>query len=241
MDDETLMMRAVMKMSTYVVENTEIIVNPCTLLHISPSSGIKEFEPRKPKRSMDKEDLTVARVCTSPTLLDAIRGYAVTIKDAMRGKAHCAGDDDFKGGYYIYAFPKVTHLKPNEKLAPISKWCDERWLINFRQANQKYPAKIVGKMFFPRVEVDKEGWFGEVEIYIQLEDLPNGELLEFSDKILLGKGCHAVVVKNLGAYLLKGDLLEVLSHKVIPLGQYYKAKNVKAELLSFNVPAYLDW
>lgn len=240
MDIDVQAMRAVMRYSPKVLENTTIDTTPCILYHISPTDDIKEFVPRKVQRSMPGEDKTVARVCTAPTLLDCIRGYAVTVGDYLQedeGQVGAAGDHEWRGGYYIYAIPTDVNLVVTEKLAPIAKWCDERWLIDVTQREQKYPAKIIGQFFYTRANGDE---FADVMMYIRLFDNCT-EMVDFDEKLTLGKGCHAVEVRNLDAYYKKGNITKTGKHRVIPLGEYLKAKKVKADLLSYDQPAWTGW
>lgn len=237
MDNEVAAMRTLMRYSPKVLENTVIVTDPKILFHISPTDEIKEFVPRQVMRAIDGEDNTVARVCTAPTILDCIRGYAVTVKDFLKGEAGCAGDDDWRGGYYIYAIPCDINIKITEKLAPIAKWCDERWLIDYKQKGQKYPTKVVGQLFYKRAHGNE---FAEVEMYVQITEDVEG-LVPFTEDLLLGKACHSVTVTDLDAYYRKGATTKVKSHKTIPLGEYLKAKKVKADLLSYTPPAFLGW
>lgn len=237
MDNEVAAMRTLMRYSPKVLENTTIVYEPKVLFHISPTDEIREFVPRVTMRAIPGEDNTVARVCTAPTVLDCIRGYAVTVKDFLDGEAGCAGNDEWRGGYYIYAIPCDINVKITEKLAPIAKWCDERWLIDYKQKGQKYPAKVVGQMFYKRAKGDV---FAEVEMYVQITESLEG-LVSFTPELSLGKGCHSITVEDLDAYYRKGDTTKVKSHRTIPLGEYLKAKNVKADLLSYTPPAFLGW
>lgn len=237
MDDDVLAMRTLMRYSPKVLENTIIVHEPEMLYHISPTDEIADFVPRVVKRAMPGEDNTVARVCTAPTILDCIRGYAVTVRDFLDGEAGCAGGGEWRGGYYIYAIPADLNIKITEKLAPIAKWCDERWLIDYKQKGQKYPGKVIGQMFYRTAKGDV---FAEVEIYIQITEDVEG-LVPFTDKLSLGKGCHSVTVSDLDAYYRKGATTRVRSSKTIPLAQYLTAKKVKADMLSYTPPAFLAW
>lgn len=237
MDNEVAAMRTLMRYSPKVLENTIIVHEPEVLYHISPNDSVKEFIPRPVKRAMPGEDNTVARVCTAPTILDCIRGYAVTVDDFLKDKAGCAGGEEWRGGYYIYAIPTELNIKITEKLAPIAKWCDERWLIDYKQKGQKYPAKVIGQMFYKSARGDQ---FAEVEIYVRLDDDIEG-LVPFSDRLSLGKGCHAVTVADLDAYYRKGSSTRVMRDRRITLAEYLKAKGVKADMLSYEPPAFLGW
>lgn len=240
MENDAKAMRFLLRYSPKVIENTVIDTAPKVLYHISPTDNIKEFVPRVVQRSMKGEDKTVARVCTAGTILDCIRGYAVTVDDFLQekpGEVGAAGDHDWRGGYYIYAIPTEISLAVNEKLAPIAKWCDERWLVNWRESDQPYPSKVVGQMFYRLAKGSKHH---DVDVYVQIFENAS-ELVPFTHDILLGKGCHSVVVKNLDAYYTKGDITKAVKHSVIPLGQYLKAKKVKADMLSYKMPAFLAW
>lgn len=240
MEQDVQAMRAVMRYSPKVLENTTIDTTPCILYHISPTDDIKEFVPRKVQRAMPGEDKTVARVCTAPTLLDCIRGYAVTVDDYLQeeeGEVGAAGKHEWRGGYYIYAIPTNVNLVVTEKLAPIAKWCDERWLIDVEERGQKYPAKIIGQVFYTRANGEE---FADVMMYIRLFDNLD-EMMPFDSKLMLGKGCHAVEVKNLDAYYKKGSITRTAKHRVIPLGEFLKAKKVKADLLCYDQPAWTGW
>lgn len=231
-----------------VITHLKIVTREEKLVHISPTDYITEFVPRKPRRTADGENTTVERVSTSPSLLDAIRGYANTVIDTLDSKTHNGKRTKWKGGYYIYEIATEVNLDVDDVLAPISKWCDERWLISYGEGKTKYPAKVVGQFFYKELSGSREsekkdineGDFADVTIYINLSDLPGTEF-KFSKSVTLGRGCYAITVRNLDAYLDDVNATGVRNKKSITLEEYYAAKEAKADLLSFTEPSWVGW
>lgn len=207
-----------------------------TLYHISPNPKIDVFVPRQIQRTMKGEDETVKRVCTGITILDCVRGYAVTLRDYMDDKANCAGNDSWLGGYTIYALPVEGSIKPSPVLAPIAKWSEERWLVNHRGEDQRYPAKVIGRLFIQDLKVsDNEGDKTIETQYLIHVDTDN---IKFAPLFNLKRGYYRMTIPSLERY--NDRPLDLTQIEMYPLTEkeYNAVKNRRAGLLSYeNVQA----
>lgn len=202
------------------------------LYHISPNPNITVFSPRPIQRTMKGEDEEVKRVCTGITLLDCLRGYAVCLQDYMKKKAHCAGDDNWLGGYVIYAIPTEGSIRPSPVLAPISQWSEERWLVNYREEDQQYPAKLIGRFFINELKVSDNEGDRTIESYLLL-DLKSGPF-RVSPLISLSPGYYRLNIPSLERY--NDRPLDATAVGVIELTEeeYKEGKRSRAALLSYD-------
>lgn len=262
MDDESLLMNRLLKYPPKVMANLEIENRPGTTYHISPVNTIKDFSPRRIKRTIKGEDVLVERVCTARTILDCIRGYAVTIVDFFSNEANCAGNDSYRGGYYIYAIPYNVAVYPNPKLAPISEWCDELWLVDYKPTGNDYPAQIVGKFFYSEVISLERGAAGanlkagrtesfatttgeknfvpvEVTMLVEIQE----GMVPLNKHIILGKGYHRVTISHLDTYDKNPNSKANPNVKSVPITrtEYLNAKKSKADLLSYRSSPLSKW
>lgn len=233
MSAELSLLRFILRFPSHVVEGLEVDPQPGCLYHISPDPKITQFVPRKIKRTMKGEDELVERVCTGVTLLDCFRGYGVALNDFVAEKAHCAENNDWLGGYVIYAVPHQGCLKPNPRMCPISEWCEERWLVSHRTEQQAYPTKIVGKSFINRLSVKRdENEEKTIETELLLEILQDG--IEFTPGLILNKGFFSIRVGSLEKYVKGQDLGSNFQHVKLSEGEYLRQKERHAELLSYE-------
>lgn len=244
---DVAMMRHLLRYPPHVLTETQITTGDRYMYHISPAHGITEFVPRTVQRAMPNEDHLVPRVCTAPTLMDCIRGYAVTVRDSLMKKATNAGNDAWEGGYYIYRIPCDVAVKPTTALCPMAEWCDERWLLPYERDDQPYPTEIVGRMFYNKLGVFREineRCYANVEIMIEIypsvaED--GDDMIPLDKRISLGAGCHAVNAPGLDSYY-EGIYDEgSIRHRTVTRGDFLNRKSVKADLLSYKPLAISDW
>lgn len=228
-NNEVALMRFLLRFPPHVIGQLEIDPTPGTVYHISPSAGIEEFVPRQIKRIVKGEDELVPRICTATTLFDCFRGYAVSVADFLKKKANCAGDDSWLGGYIIYAIPHEGTLVPSSMMAPISKWCDERWLVDVTQDAQVYPAREIGKVFINALKVKllEEEKVVETELLIKtIEPLP----------LYPGKtvpaGHYRLTLDAIQTYAKGAEFNPVLEE--INVEDFLAAKERKAHLLSYD-------
>lgn len=233
MSSEMSLLKFLLRFPSHVVEGLGVDPEPGLLYHISPDPTITTFVPRKIQRTMKGEDELVDRICTGVTLIDCFRGYAVSVNDFVKNKAHCAGDNNWLGGYVIYGIPHNGCLVPSSNMAPISAWCEERWLVSHLAEKQQYPTKIMGKAFINRVYLtgeSKETRIIETELLFEIFDQP----LKFSEELVLGRGFHSITVGSLEKYVKGQSLQGNVAHNVLTENAYSEQKERHAELLSYE-------
>lgn len=237
MEHDIAMLRFLLKQPPHVIQGLILDPVPGVAYHISPNTDIENFSPRKIQRTMEKEDEIVHRVCTGVTLLDCIRGYAVMARDFIKERATCAGNDDWLGGYCIYAIPYDCSVLPKPDMAPMSRWCAERWLVDYLSKGQIYPHQKIGKMFVSRIKVADEKRVlnieGEVYIHIEQGTVPFDQTLE------LLPGYHRVTLPFMDSY--HGGHFDPGAVRCIPIDKeiYESQKDSKASLLSY--PSSSRW
>lgn len=203
------------------------------LYHISPNPNIHVFTPREIQRTMPGEDETINRVCTGITLIDCLRGYAVALRDYLDKKAHCAGKDEWLGGYTIYALDVEGSLRPSKVLAPIAEWSEERWLVDYLNPAQKYPAKPIGKCFIDDVYVDRGDNHQQIETSVIVE--VNTEKLVFSPFFVLKRGYYRLHVPGLEKYKeIPMDQTQI-TLSTLSESEFNQAKTRQASLLSYDL------
>lgn len=230
MSAELGLMEYLLKFPPYVIEGLEIDPSPTPLLHISPNPNIQEFIPRAIQRTVKGEDEYVPRICTGVGLLDCLRGYAVAITDFIKKEATCAGDDDWLGGYTIYVIPNQGSLIPSPRMAPISKWCEERWLVSYETPEQKYVAAPIGKFFINAISVTEDKTIIP-EIYLNIEKGP----MVFDRHLTLFPGCWRVVAPNLNSYYEEKFKREDVKVEKLDPSKFHTSKQSKAHLLSYDI------
>lgn len=233
--DDVMMMRAIMRMPPHVLDSLDIDPTPGMTYHISPVDTIEEFVPRTCQRTMMGEDTLVPRICTADTLIGCLRGYAVTVRDFIKAKATNAGDDDWRGGYYIYAIPYRASVFPGRVLCPMSRWVRERWLLSYLTAEQAYPAHIVGKIFIHKAINPGVKQLGNLTVELAIEVFD--EQLRWDDRLTLSKGYHALTVPGLASYFDERFEEDVYEHRPYSYAEYMQAKGLRAELLSYSSAA----
>ncbi|UQT03078.1 hypothetical protein TOTORO_02150 [Serratia phage vB_SmaS-Totoro] len=234
MDAELGLMDYLLKFPPYVIEGLEIDRSNPVLLHISPNPTIREFIPRPIQRTMKGEDEYVPRVCTGVGLLDCLRGYAVAINDFLKKEATCAGDDDWLGGYTIYSIPAEIALKPSPRMAPISKWCEERWLVPYEGPSQPYIPTAVGKFFINDVMLTEDKTIIP-EIYLHVEKGP----MIFDRHLTLYPGYWRVIIPNLNSYFEEKFRREDLVVEKLAPEKFNVSKQSKAHLLSYDINSFI--
>lgn len=227
--NEKQLMRFLLRYPPHVISQLDIDPNPGTLYHISPNPDISEFSPRRIQRIVHGEDELVPRICTAISLLDCLRGYAVSLSDFLKKKANCAGDDQWLGGYIIYAVDHQGSLIPSPMMAPIAKWCEERWLVDHEQENQIYPARKIGKMFINEITIkgEKEQRVIETQLLIEVS-----ESVDFMDGKTLTPGKYRVAFDSLQRYGKEMEFKPIIEK--IDNESYKAAKERRAHLLSYD-------
>lgn len=233
MEHDVEMLRYLLRQPPHVLQGLELDPKPGVTYHISPNKDIKTFAPRKIQRTMDYEDELVPRVCTGVTILDCIRGYAVMARDYLKHKATCAGDDKWLGGYTIYAIPYQASVLPKQTMAPMSQWCRERWLVDYLEEEQEYPATVVGKLFIQTINVEVEDMAFNVEADIYLEIIGDSEV-PWDNHLGILKGFHHFNIPYVDAYYSDRFRKAEISYEPITRERYESWKKKKAALLSYG-------
>ncbi len=226
-----------------VKKNVEIVskekLGQDYLLHISVDPKIKDFVPMVSQRTSKNEDRTVARVCTAPDIAGCILGYASDLNDFSNLEIT---KGVWNGGYYIYDIPFELALRPSWKLVYDVEFTNEHWLVAFDKQSVKYPAKIVGKLFYASVKTSRiEGGKykrREIEMYVQI-DKEGG--INFNSKWHLDKGYWKVVAYGLHNVDHYEDQPEELSVSSISKGEFDSVKKLSADMLSHCEPASFHW
>lgn len=214
------------------------------LLHLSKSSEIKRFVPGISRRGSHKEDRTVPRISTAPSLLGCLLGYASDIFDFHdRGAGlNFSGKKQvpFKGGYTIYGFPFQAALKPSSFLVPDTQLSDEHWLVPYDSEHSEYHPIQIGKVFYKMIsyEVNESRLSKRVEMYVEV----NTEIPIWVDGTQrLTRGYWMLTVYGLH----EGRAWNDMECRVTPITtqDYTACKRNVASLLSFEdtAAALLNW
>jgi hypothetical protein len=207
-------------------------------LHISKNTNIRKFIPQLTLRGSPDECRDITRVCVAPTLLGCILGYAVTENDFF-AYASDGKEDDYKGGYKIYALPVKASLRPNKSMVPDVQGTDEHWVVSYSPETTEFIPESAGRFFCSAVQYEARAGkkpAGRMTLYVEITK-PEG--LWFSKSHFLTKGYWIVtgtVDRNTESW--KHDQDFVVSS--ISRGEYMGEKVLKATLLSHDSPM-LGW
>lgn len=230
--DDLAMMRHLLSYPPHILEALAMDTVPGVALHISPVDTIKEFVPRKCQRTMIGEDVLVPRICTDSTLLGCIRGYAVILRDFLKRKATNAGNDSYRGGYYIYRIPYNVSVLPDTRLCPMARWIDERWLLPYRSPEMGYPGEVVGKLFVNRIAGVK-GMAASTYTIELLVEVMEGEIMWDAGR-RLEVGYHRLTVPEASSYFDERFDIDAVSYDRVSISEYMQRKGLRAELLSYG-------
>lgn len=132
-----------------ISDNVTIIgngdANDNVTFHISLNNKLTSMEPRISQRTLNKEDRSVARISTAPTLTGCLSGYSSAIYDFEDPRK---GD---LGGWKIYQLNYEYALKPNVKLLADVEMTDEDWLVTYNKEHVSYKTQPIGELFFSEV------------------------------------------------------------------------------------------
>lgn len=206
------------------------------LLHISKNNRIKTFTPMVTRRSLTKENRSVVRVSTAPTILGCMLGYSSTLYDfydaSTANKETGKPKDVFLGGWIIYGIPFTTAFKPSKKLLPDADVTGERWLVTYDKATLTYPTKPLGKIFFTEVTHRAGNKTARIEVEAYVEVLSSASLL-FNTRTCLDKGYWKITFADMHRSRTV-DTVPVLSVQAVSEKQYLEAKRLVASFLSFE-------
>ena len=170
------------------------------LLHISKDPTLSKFIPGVSRRSMVRENRTVARVCTATTLVGCLNGYASDIHDFLIREDGLRADGSkrvkFLGGYTIYGFRYPLALSPSRKLVPDVERTDEHWLVPFNAEHATYQGEVLGKVFYETMRYQMVGgrMTTVIEMYVEVT---SDEPIWFDGKTCLTKGYWRAVTHDM--------------------------------------------
>lgn len=247
MSDRNDMERFLETLSAPVQRAVEIItphdVMGGVLFHISTNTNIKKFVPIIGMRQAKTEDRTVPRVCTAPTLIGCIAGYAAAEHDFRSNIPN--GEKEFgsyKGGYKIYGFDFKHALRPKKSLVYDQNVTDECWLVAYNKDSSSYEPVTFGKVFISaismRARADRRPYY-EIEMYVEIShDLG----VRFSKNQHLTKGYWKIIgpeQRHISSW--KDD--KNYTFEQISKADYFAMKTLSAGLLSYEdpLPNFIKW
>lgn len=145
------------------------------MLHISKNPSVKSFSPIIGFRQANSEDRTVPRICVGETLTGCMIGYSSMLYDFqnmdLRNK-NDKNEQEWRGGYYIYALDYEVALAPNKNLVYDAEMSGERWLVNYTKGTDVYPHRKIGKIFIKSITTERIENRKEIncDMYIQVHE-----------------------------------------------------------------------
>lgn len=152
------------------------------VFHVSNCSTIRKFFPKIPNHVKPGEDNTIARICTSNNILDAIIGMIDTQIERVRN------DDDVV--LTIYGFEPAISLKPTKRPLPNSANLNERWIVNYDPTHTEYKSEVWGKIIIKDVLHARDQSKTIFSAYIDINDYA---LISDKREGLVGECYHASV------------------------------------------------
>ena len=215
------------------------------LLHMSKDLGIDGFVPTVTRRASENEDHSIARICTAPTLVGCIMGYAADANDFFRRPTTYNADRSrkvgFRGGWGVYGIPFDHALRPTSKMVPDVERSDEHWLVTYDPDNVVYKPELLAKFFYAHMKFEATAKYptSDVEMLIEiLTDTP----IRIDHKLTLTRGCWKLKIKGLHS-AKRWDKVPSIQAEQMLRPQYTAAKQLVASLLSYQeaVPPSMDW
>lgn len=203
------------------------------LYHFSTDGKIKQFVPALTRRTAQKEDRTVPRISTAPTIIGCILGYQADIIDFLENTI----GEDWNGGWYIYGFESECSLLPNKKLLIDVGRTDERWLVPYNADKWSYPAKLVGKFFYRKVSTQYAGKNSTWDVEVVFEVNRGCEVRAFNG-LTLTEG-HWIMTFHRSTENWKTGVAEHV--RQLTTKEYRSIKSVNADMLSYQEPASANW
>lgn len=189
--------------SNDVIKNAKIItpsdIGQDFLLHVAVKKW-DEFVPNISRRASSKEDNTVPRLHTAPTILGCVRGFGIIDyligskipNDSDKDK----NDDDqysfYRGGLYIHKVNFDVAIAPNKKLVFDAPDTDETWLITYNENTRTFPATVIGRIVLGQLTTVPR--LGELplttfKLFIEIND---NEGIKFDDTNTLTSGYYEI-------------------------------------------------
>lgn len=237
MNDKELMEKYLSNFNNGVAENVTIVtaseLGQRWLYHISLDPKIKQFVPSLTRRTAQKEDRSVPRISTAPTIIGCILGYQYDINEFLGNDV----EDGWKGGWYIYGFESEVSLLPKKKLLYDVRNSDEHWLVPYTAKKWSYPAKVIGKFFYRRASVYNEGKYQKWEVEVAVE-VTRGCEVRFFNGLTLTEGYWSFVFNRTIYEWKKGTAEHV---RQLSPSEWKKLKVLHADMLSYQEPPSAHW
>lgn len=209
------------------------------LYHISKDTDIKVFTPTITRRTLEKENKTVSRISTCPTLVGCLMGYQSHDYDFVERYTTKSIDGKrkvpFKGGYSVYNIPYEYCIEPSRSLLPDQNVTNEHWLCTYSPQTREYSSVQIAKFFFQRISHfvvpgEKKAVL-EVESYLEVFTDQN---FKINDTITVPSGYYKV--KLVGLNTAKQVNKVVITVVPVTKAEYTNSKRLVASLLSLEVP-----
>lgn len=175
------------KSQMQIVETKDL---PGPLLHISTNANVKEFTPYITRRTANKEDRTVPRVSTAPTLLGCLKGFMLGWDVFFWPDAK--GKKTLLQSWTVYGFDTPLAIRPTSKLLYDVNTTDEHWLVGYSKEAQSYVPTKLAKGFYREVLLigrPNQNPFKVVTMVIEVYDTS----IQFAKGVTLTKGYWKVV------------------------------------------------
>ena len=207
------------------------------LFHISISDKIKKFVPVISHRTGNKENRSVPRVSTAPTLLGCFIGYVASRSDFIWGAPDSG--KAYRQGWYVYRIPFEFALRPTSHLLYDQENSDEHWLVTASEDTREYKTEIVAKCFYSKLTLEGRSEKRPFPVCTLYVDVMNGEL-PFGQTTVLTQGQWKIEGPDPSNHLESWTHDNEYTITNVNRGEWVKAKKIAADLLSY-VPPYLDW
>lgn len=208
-----------------IAKNTKIVtpddLKQDYLLHIA-KTNFKYLVPNISKRAGAKEDNTLPRIHTAPSLFGCIEGYAIMSYDILYEKATTKKTADYLGGYYIYKIPFEAALRPNKKMVYDADYTQEHWVVAYSKETRIYEAEIIGRIIPSVYTFEPTSKKTAVSIAELVMELKEPIHFDYHTKETLDKGYwkfqHHTTIKNdtsSEARLTKPVIIQEQEYKMI--------------------------
>lgn len=117
------------------------------LYHISDNPNIKDFFPKIPNFLKEGEDNTIARICTSTVILDALIGMVDTsTTERLRNRL-----------LTVYRFRPFISVRPTKKALPNNTELNERWIVGYDPSRSDYRSEKIADIFIDTLTRPNDG------------------------------------------------------------------------------------
>lgn len=238
MEDKKAMVEFLAQFPKEIIDNVDIetpdSIGMPYVLHISTDGKIKEFVPQLSRRTAKKEDRIVPRISTAVSLVACILGYQTLELDFDGNRDYY---DNFKGGWYIYAFDFNLALQAKKKILYDVIKTDEIWLVPYRQDLWIYKPQIIAKFFLESVAVRWEKEERISHFKVVLENMSERDVL-INSETRVSKGYWTFELENI-KMSSSVKSVKVTNLTQIDQKRYNELKRINASLLSMDEPLSL--